>query len=148
MEAANELKTKEQQLSNLLRSNKLYAALSLALSLDKPFSVLNILKELLKKNDEGNLNATISKLPDIDKERLLKCAAAWNTNSKNSEVAQMIISYMLDEIISGSIKLDNLPQYIEQLLPYSERHFKRLTGLMEELHFLSYSLTLMKPAVE
>ncbi|KAL0270191.1 UNVERIFIED_CONTAM: hypothetical protein PYX00_007677 [Menopon gallinae] len=148
LEAADELKTKEQQLSNLLRSNKLYAALSLALSLDKPFNVLNILKELLKKSDEGDLNATINKLPDINKERLLKCAAVWNTNSKNCQVAQMVTSILLDEIVSGSLKLDNMSQYIEQLLPYSERHYKRLTGLMEELHFLSYSLSLMKPAVK
>lgn len=35
----------------------------------------------------------------------------------------------------------------ESALPYTERHFKRLTQMMQDLHFLSYTVNCMQPHV-
>lgn len=34
---------------------------------------------------------------------------------------------------------------LESLIPYSERHFKRVTRLLQDLHLLNYTVHRMKP---
>lgn len=87
-------------------------------------------------------------MTDKDKESLLNCASVWNCNSKNCDAAQLVISILLDEIACGNFNPPNLPTIVEEILPYTERHFKRLTQLLEDLHFLEYTVTTMKPALK
>ncbi|KAG8222504.1 hypothetical protein J437_LFUL009607 [Ladona fulva] len=148
-EAAKErdlLTEKEQTLANLLQSEKLLSALSLALSLDRPYQVLNIVREIMKKG-KGGLEKTVKQLSKTDKEALLKFATTWNCNSKSCYPAQLVISILLDELIT--IKDDDIapivsPSVVEGIIPYTERHFHRLSQLLLDLHLLKLTATQMK----
>lgn len=55
----------------------------------------------------------------------------------------MVISSLIDDLSNGSLELDKAT--IETVLPYTERHFKRMSQLMQDLHILQYTATIMKP---
>lgn len=83
-----QLVLEEQKLSNLLKSDKLTAALKLALKLEKPYQVLKIVDGVIKQGNEA-LAEAISELKPNRKEALLRCAVTWNTNSRNAHAAQV-----------------------------------------------------------
>ncbi|KAK0079969.1 hypothetical protein PV325_005331 [Microctonus aethiopoides] len=135
----------EQKLSNYLKANKLISALKLALKLDKPRQVLRVIENIILNKDSNELKETISELKTDYKVALLKCATTWNTNSRNSHVAQLVINALLNDIGSGNLQVDNLSSSMEALIPYTERHFKRLTRLLQDLHLMNYTVNRIKP---
>ncbi|XP_071440764.1 transducin beta-like protein 3 [Hetaerina americana] len=139
---------KEQKLSNLMQADDLLPALSLALSLDRPLQVLNIIREIMKKGGENNLENTLKFLPLSERESLLKCASVWNANSKSCHPAQLVISILLDELSldDSELKANTLSSTIEEMIPYTERHFQRLTQLLQDFHLLQYTASQMKLA--
>lgn len=138
-----EITLEEQKLNNYLHNDELLKALQLALRLDRPLQVLKIVQGVMKKGDVGLAN-TINGLRDDQKESLLKCATTWNTNSKHCQPAQLIINILLNELQKGQFKTNNLRNFLEGTLPYTERHFNRLTQLMQDVHFLNYTINCMK----
>ncbi|XP_025152449.1 transducin beta-like protein 3 isoform X2 [Harpegnathos saltator] len=87
----------EQTLMNLLQSEELHGALLLALKLDKPYKIFKIVEALLKGGND-RLTGTIKSLNSEYKEKLFRCAMTWNTNSRNSHIAQVIINVFMMEI--------------------------------------------------
>lgn len=55
----------------------------------------------------------------------------------------MVISVLLDDVSEGSLHLEKAT--LETILPYTEKHFKRMTQLMQDLHILQYTSNIMKP---
>lgn len=55
----------------------------------------------------------------------------------------MVLSSLMDDISGGSLRLEK--STLENMLPYTERHFKRMTQLMQDLHILQYTAAIMKP---
>lgn len=139
-----EIALQEQELYNLLGKKKLLKALCLALRLDKPFLSLRIITDVIKTQEEG-LAETIAKLNDTHKQSLLQHAATWNTNSRNCRPAQLVIQIILNEILIGTFKPIGLNKLIEEILPYTDRHFKRMTEYLKDLKFLEYTLKCMQP---
>ncbi|PSN41585.1 Transducin beta-like protein 3 [Blattella germanica] len=146
-EARMKLILQEQELANLVKADQLLPALRLALSLDRPFQVLRIVQEVLKKRREG-LQETLQQLETDQKERLLNCAIVWNCNSKNCHPAQLVISVLMDDLSRGTLKPQGYSGILEGALPYTERHFKRLTQLMQDLHLLQYTAACMQPELK
>nr|XP_026488366.1 transducin beta-like protein 3 [Vanessa tameamea] len=134
----------EQELMNLLHDKKLVKALKLALRMERPFHVLKIVNEVLKFGHE-KLTETLKEINNTQKETLLKFAAEWNTNNKNCHAAQLVFNILAPEIISGNLKVPSLSNFIEGALPYTERHFERLTNLLQDLNFISYTVNCMQP---
>lgn len=139
-----ELAIQEQQLSNYIHNDQLLDALKLALRLNRPAHVLRIVQNLIKKPD-NNLADTISKLQNEQKELLLKCATTWNMNSKNCQAAQLVLNILLNDIQTGDFKPLGLSGTVESALPYTERHFRRLTQLFQDLQFVKYTIDCMQP---
>lgn len=139
-----ELVLQEQQLSNYIHNDQMLEALQLALRLDRPLQVLRIIQTLIRKKDT-RLFDTIHKLRSDQKESLLKCATTWNTNSKNCQPAQLVLNILLTDIQSGDFKPASLSSTIEGALPYTERHFKRLTQLIQDMQFVKYTIDCMQP---
>lgn len=138
-----ELILQEQQLSNYLQSNQLLKALKLALKLNRPTQVLQIVQEVIKKGDTG-LSDAISELKEYQKEDLLKCASKWNTNSKNCQPAQLVINILLNDLQKGELKPKGFTKFLEGTLPYTERHFNRLTQLKQDIYFINYTINCMQ----
>ncbi|XP_074106164.1 transducin beta-like protein 3 [Cotesia typhae] len=135
----------EQKLANLLKADKLVAALKLSLKLEKPLQALRIIEGIMKNNGSERLEDAISELKPHYKESLLKCASIWNTNGRNAQAAQVVINILMNDIGSGAIELSSLSSSLEALIPYTDRHFKRLTRLFQDLHLLNYTVNRIKP---
>ncbi|XP_042294532.1 transducin beta-like protein 3 [Sceloporus undulatus] len=131
---------KEQELSNLLHEKKFLKALGLAISLDRPHTVLNVIKAILKENNgRDDLAKNIAKLRKDQKEALLKFSVTWNTNSRNCHEAQAVLETLLkQETPECLLQYEGIKGAVESLLPYTERHFQRLSRLLQASMFLDF----------
>lgn len=134
----------EQELNNLLSQKKMLKALRLALNLNRPYMTLRIINTVIRNQEKG-LDETIQKLSDDHKLSLLQHAVNWNTNSKNCRPAQLVFSVMMQEILSGKYQVPGLGKIIEESLPFSDRHFKRMTEYLKDLKFVEYTMKCMQP---
>lgn len=142
-----ELAEQEQQLENLLAGRQLTGALRLALRLDKPLLSLRIISGLIR-TDGGvaELEPTVVRLAGAQKDALMRHAVAWNTNSRNCRAAQLVMQVLVRDILNGTFKPSTgLERLIEETLPYTERHFKRMTEYLKDLKFVEYTLKCMQP---
>lgn len=133
----------EQQLQNYLQNDQLLKALKFALKLDKPLHVLKIIQNIMKKGEFG-LSNTIAELHETQKEQLFQVAIKWNTSSKYCQAAQIVLNVLLNELQSGKFR-PVAGNILEEVLPYTERHFKRLTQLNQDLSFITYTINCMQP---
>lgn len=138
----------EQQLSNLVKEKKWTKALKLALTLEHPFRALTIIKEMLLEEDgEEKLSRSLSSLREDQIDMLLRFAATWNTNSKHSAAAQAVLGVALrSHLPEELIRMPNSRSNLEALLPYTERHFQRVSRLKQQAMFLEYLWCNMKVA--
>lgn len=144
--ADQEMAEQEQELGDLLGRKKLLKALCLALRLDKPALSLRIINDVVRKQEDG-LERTIERLQDVHKESLLRHAATWNTNSRNCRPAQLVINIIVKQILAGTFRPTGLERLIEETLPYTDRHFKRMTEFLKDLKFIEYTLKCMQPHI-
>ena len=119
-------------------------ALKLALNLNRPNLTLKIINTIIR-NEESGLDETIDKLSDFHKNSLLEHAVNWNTNSRNCRPAQLVFNIMLQDILSGNYQVQGLGKIIEESLPYSDRHMKRMTEYLKELKFVEYTMHCIQP---
>ncbi|KAH7951980.1 hypothetical protein HPB52_016325 [Rhipicephalus sanguineus] len=143
-----ELILQEQQLSNLLKEKKWTKALQLALRLEHPFRALNIIKEILLEDEsDEKLTKALSPLREDQIDLLLKFASTWNTNSKHSAAAQAVLNVVLKSYSPKRLLgLPNSRATIEAFIPYTERHFQRISRLKQQAMFLDYLWCNMKMA--
>lgn len=134
----------EQELNNLLSQKKMLKALRLALNLNRPYMTLKIINSVIRSQETG-LDETIQKLSGDHKQSLLQHAVNWNTNSRNCRASQLVFDIMMQEILSGKYQVQGLGKIIEESLPYSDRHFKRMTEYLKDLKFVEYTMKLMQP---
>ncbi|XP_055300361.1 transducin beta-like protein 3 [Sitodiplosis mosellana] len=139
-----EFALEEQELANLLREKKHLKALKYALRLSKPKLSLNIITEVIKLQEDG-LDETIAKLNETEKEKLLNHTLSWNTNSRNTRTAQLVLNLLLKDVLSGKFKPASRIKLVEDALPYTERHFKRMTEHLTAIKALEFTLKCMQP---
>lgn len=59
----------------------------------------------------------------------------------------MVINSLITEIGTQELETSGLFSTLEAMIPYTDRHFKRLTKLLQDLHLLTYTLNRMKPEI-
>lgn len=138
-----EIALEEQELNNLLLEKKHLKALRYALRLSKPKLTLNIITQVIKAQEDG-LGETIQRLGEEEKENLMKHAISWNTNSRNTRTAQLVLNILLKEIVGGAFKPQSRIQLVEDMLPYTERHFKRMTEHLTAIKALEFTMKCMQ----
>lgn len=137
---------KEQDLQNCIRKGNWVKAFLLALDLDHPMRLYNVVKECIAKGDDPKsiigsfeLEALIGKLEDEKILLLLKRIRDWNTNGKLFEVAQKLIRVILNQCdLDHLCEIKGAMTYIDGIVPYSERHFQRFDDLVEQSFILDY----------
>ncbi|XP_031624516.1 transducin beta-like protein 3 [Contarinia nasturtii] len=139
-----ELALEEQELDNLLREKKHLKALKYALRLSKPKLSLNIITEVIKSQEDG-LDETVLKLNESEKEKLLNHTLSWNTNSRNTRTSQLVLNLLLKDVLNGKFKPTSRIKLVEDALPYTERHFKRMTEHLTAIKALEFTLKCMQP---
>lgn len=130
----------EQQLSNFIRAKEWIQAISLAIILDQPFRTLNIIKKiLLDPAGIDKLQHTILEMREDQIITLLKYCVTWNTNSKHCYPAQVLLYIILKIFTPEQIcKFPDALITVQELLPYTERHFRRVDKLLQQSMFLQY----------
>lgn len=137
---------REQSLHNLLQEKKFDKAIGLATTMNQPFTVLNIFKDMLyQTNKEVLLENVIRNLQGDQIETLLTFICDWNTSAKHSYASQTVLMHILklktpDELL----ELSNMKETIESMLPYTERHCKRVNRLLQQSMFVDYTSESMK----
>ncbi|KAK8752628.1 hypothetical protein OTU49_006571 [Cherax quadricarinatus] len=138
LEEAARLAAEEQTLSNLIKDKKWAKAFGIAVRLDQPFRALNVMKALLDDCPD-QLTDILSKLRQDQVASLLGYAAMWNTKTKHSREAQNIVNVLLKTRLPDELEeLGAWKQTLEGLLPYTERHLRRLSALHQSSSILSY----------
>ncbi|NXL65724.1 TBL3 protein, partial [Chordeiles acutipennis] len=112
---------KEQELSNLLHEKRYLKALGLAISLDRPHTVLTVIKAILREADgRKHLEENIVRLRKDQKEAVLTFLVTWNTNSRNCHEAQAVIETLLKhEAPDSLLQYSGIQAAVESLLPYT-----------------------------
>ena len=142
-----ELQSEQQQeLRNLVFQEKFAAAFSLSLTLNMPYKCLAVAEKILELGDgTSQLRTLIDNLAIDQIETLLEYLATWNTNSKHTIISQNVLFSLLSssqyQTFSSNQKLR---VHWEALIPYTERHFERLTKLQQQATFLQYTWDRMK----
>ena len=139
LKSENQIKS-EQNLLNFIQKKKWSKALKLSIRLNHPFRTLSIIKEiLLESNGFHQINDILMDLREDQLMSLLDYSVVWNTNSKHYISAQIVLRAILQTISSKDfIKIHEIRQTIEKLLPYNERHLNRLNRLQQSITFVDY----------
>jgi len=137
---------REQELSNLLQQKKFVKAIGLAITLDQPFRVLNIFKDMLDGSEgKEQIKKALLRLRDDQLNSLLGFMCDWNTNAKHSFASQTVCSLILQVKSPEELsEFPNIKETIEALLPYTERHFQRMNRLLQQSMFVDYTWQSMK----
>ncbi|CAF1358144.1 unnamed protein product [Rotaria sordida] len=145
-ENVEEVLLMEQEVSNLLVNKKYHEALKIALNLNQPYRTLTIIKEILNEIDGiDRLKNTLLQFSDDHLNLLFSYVIDWNTNTRHSTEAQIIIKVLLSIMTPDKIlKLPNGQKCVENLLPYTERHMSRIERLSQQVLFLDFSWHSMK----
>ena len=138
----------EQSLQNFLRNGDWINAFLLAMQLDHPMRLYNVLNQSLKLNDgQGDfifneeLDGAIGMLEDDQILRLMKRCRDWNTNAKSHLIANKVIKCITKSYnISKLSEIPGIISVINSIIPYTQRHYSRVDNLVEQSYILDYSL--------
>lgn len=148
----------EQSLQNYLASEDWANAFLLAMKLDHPMRLFNVLRQSMRssaslggqaRGGAGSaspifnsvLDEAIGQLDDADVVKLLKRCRDWNTNAKTHRVAQCAITCVLkSHKIDKLTEIPGLVAIVDGIVPYTQRHFARVDNLLEESYILDHAL--------
>ena len=145
----------EQTLQNYLNEGDWTNAFLLALMLDHPMRLFNVLRKSCltsggnNKDNEGiifnkELDELMSKLTHDQILILFKRCRDWNTNARTHSIAQKTIKCILQkQNISELSEIPGIIKIIDGIIPYTERHFTRVDNLVEQSYILDYALVEM-----
>jgi len=69
----------------------------------------------------------------------------WNTNARNSIVAQQVLHHILRKFPPSVLQsLPDIKQLLEGLIPYTDRHLNRMDRLLQKSYILDYTLQAMQ----
>ncbi|XP_023677474.1 transducin beta-like protein 3 [Paramormyrops kingsleyae] len=141
---------KQQELSNLLHEGNYLKALGIAISLGHPQTVLRVIKEVrLGEGGTQQLEETVLKLRQDQKEALLSYCVVWNTNGRSCLDAQAVVQVLLrHESPEQLLRYQGVRPALEGLLPYTERHMQRVGRLLQASMFLDFLWEKMRVAAE
>ncbi|KAF9110873.1 U3 small nucleolar RNA-associated protein 13 [Mortierella sp. AM989] len=143
---------KEQELSNYLQRKDWKNAITLALSLEQPFRLLQLFNQILRDRPEHDTSVT--GLAAVDKvlkglsldqiAKLLGYVRDWNTHAKNMRPAQTVLHAILRQRkVQEMIEVPGIKDLLDGLLPYSERHFQRVEALSVRSYVVDYTVQAM-----
>ncbi|XP_054991402.1 transducin beta-like protein 3 [Sorex araneus] len=146
--AREEQVLRQQELDNLLHEKRFLRALGLAISLDRPHTVLTVVQAIRRDPEASEkLEATVLQLRRDQKEALLRFCVTWNTNARHCHEAQAVLGTLLrHERPEELLAYDGVRASLEALLPYTERHFQRLSRTLQAATFLDFLWRNMKLA--
>ncbi|KAI7894430.1 WD40-repeat-containing domain protein [Mucor mucedo] len=148
-----ELIIKEQELQNFMRKKDYLNAILLALSLEQPFRLLGLFRQVFEsrpENDESitgaeSVDRILAEMSKDNLEKLLGYIRDWNTNAKHSDIAQTVLHAILSSHTSEElVEIPTAKEIIDGLLPYTDRHYQRIDDLITQSFIIDYTLQAQK----
>lgn len=145
----------EQQLQNYIHAGHYREAITLALQLNHPARLLSLLQSVVSANPpeagslSGNLavDSVLSNLSDSQLLLLIPRVRDWNTNARTAVLAQRVLGVILRsysaERLAG-VRGRGWKEMLDALAAYTERHYKRVEGLLEESYMVDFTLREME----
>ena len=140
----------EQKLSNHLRYKEFEQALDIALEMDKPRQSLKVLTAIVENDllDGKDALSTLGKhVKNWDPERIvqiLKYCREWNTRARNSRISMLTVKAIMSSKAADELAcINGLPEILEGIIPYSERHFERIDKLFASSYLIDFTLVSM-----
>ena len=135
----------EQELSNCLKMKQYERAIFLALRLNQPNRIRVILNELLEANKNLVIHEIVGKASNEELEKLMLYLRDWNTSAKFSIVAQYLLNVILRRFTPSRLsQIPRVPELIESILAYTERHYHRVDVLLQRSFLVDYTLSEMR----
>jgi len=138
--------SQEQEMNNKLKSGKRQEAAVLALSLDRPMALFNIIREL----DQSEVVYFVDQIIETSEEAvsaLIAILVDWNTQKKFCAAAHKVLVELLERI-----PFDKFPQEEKKQLTifsaYSEKHYQRLTKMLTNTYRIEHFLQELGVRVE
>lgn len=151
MEEKKQKVEEEQSLNNYLRDGDWLNAFYLAMKLDHPMRLFNVLNRSVTVSENNVVGGTIfneqldKAISNLDEEQLLRLVSRcrdWNTNAKTFHIAGKVIRcILLNYNINHLIEIKGLVKIINTIVPYLTRHYNRLDNLIEETYILDFCLS-------
>jgi U3 small nucleolar RNA-associated protein 13 len=157
--AATQFVEQEQELQNYIHAGSYRSAITLALQLNHPARLLSLFTSVVTTSTpepesicgSKAVDEVIANLSDEQLYTLLLRIRDWNTNNKTATVAQKILSVILKSYPAS--RLSNLKikgrkgkgvgELFDALRVYSDRHYKRVEGMVDESYLVDYTLRCM-----
>ena len=121
----------------------------LALELDQPFKILNILKSIATNGPESGtgsvgLDEYFTNLEQDSLSRILKYLLDWNTSLKNVKVVSNLLNLLLTRIPSEKLlEIKDIKKILEGLVVYSKGHFEKMCDMERDGMLVDYTLERM-----
>jgi U3 small nucleolar RNA-associated protein 13 len=140
----------DQRLANHLRHKEYAEALNISLDRDKPLQTLKVLTAVMEADLEKGESGLVSfkkyaKVWPFDRiVQVLRYCREWNTRSRNSHVALLIIKAIVSTVPAHKLAAtEGVPEILAGIIPYAERHFDRLDRLHSSSYLLDFALSSM-----
>ncbi|KAI6233196.1 Utp13 domain-containing protein [Aphelenchoides fujianensis] len=141
---AAERQAQIQTLENFIRLEKFEDALALTLTLDHPHQCYKLLQIVLK-DEERTFKTLLSKLNDDQLAKLMTFVSQWNTNTRTYGIGQAALNAVFRTFPPKKLEqLPAFPDLIKTLLPYTKRHFDRLSTIQQDIAFIGYVASRME----
>ncbi|KAF8378925.1 hypothetical protein HHK36_030274 [Tetracentron sinense] len=141
--AVHVVQMQSQEMENALSDADYTKAIQIAFELRRPHKLFDMFAELCRRrNAEKQMEKAI---PALGKEEfclLFEYVREWNTKPKLCHVAQFVLFKVFNVLRPTEIiKISGVGEFLEGLIPYSQRHFIRIDGLIRSTFLLDYTLT-------
>lgn len=145
----------EQQLQNHIHHGNYRDAITLSLQLNHPARLLALLQSVVDRRppEPGSLSGVravddvLASLSDSQLLLLMSRVRDWNTNARTAVVAQRVLAVVVRsysaERLAG-VKGHGWKEVLAALAAYTERHYKRMEGLVDESYVVDFTLREME----
>ncbi|KAK7389072.1 hypothetical protein VNO78_23904 [Psophocarpus tetragonolobus] len=133
---------KGQELENAVSDADYSKAIQIAFELRRPHRLFELFAELCRKKEaEDHIDRAINGLGNEELCILFNYVREWNTKPKLSYVSQFVL-YRVFSIFPPTdiVQIKGIGEFLEGLIPYSQRHFGRIDRLVRSTFLLDYIL--------
>eukprot|EP00871_Galdieria_phlegrea_P001834 jgi/Galph1/2651/GphlegSOOS_G1304.1 len=146
-EAMNAIVLKQQTLENALRKKDWNSVFSIALELDQPHRLSEIIRTFLLENEDSEqiLIEWVKELSAPHIYRLLCYCRDWNTTVQNYLLAQQVLRCLfVSHSVASISSIPNAREVLKGIMAYSERHYDRLSRWSANAYMLELMVESMK----
>ncbi|XP_029130005.1 transducin beta-like protein 3 [Cajanus cajan] len=134
---------KGQELENAVSDADYTKAIQIAFELRRPHKLYELFAELCRKRKaEDQIDRALKGLGNEELRILFNYVREWNTKPKLCYVSQFVLFRVFNIFPPTDIvQIKGIGEFLEGLIPYSQRHFGRIDRLVRSTFLLDYILS-------